>query len=72
MAKIKTRIGTREESLPHLSQVHPQFRLDLSRENGHPEAARVVLDAATGKPVWNQDDFARVAYPWLLSDIFSI
>ena len=71
--KTKTRIASRAESMALEAYVRERHRADLSLPDGHEDAMRVLVDAATGQPMRSKyDDTVQVCAPWLLCGIFSV
>lgn len=68
-----TRTSSFIESGKLILEVAPEYRADLTRDDGDQNACRVQFNAITNKPIYNSyDSYCRVVYPWLLIDIFSV
>jgi hypothetical protein len=73
-AKIRARIGTREESLPFVSAIecgnYHSAKDDarcVSLPDGHREAVRVRFDCDTGHALKTRSGNISICAPWLLS-----
>lgn len=76
--KIKTRIGTRAESLPFAGEIaalsYPnakQDAKDLTLADGNRDAIRVQFDRETGEALRDKTGGVRICAPWLLCDVFA-
>lgn len=74
--KIKTRIGTRAESLPFANEIASYGQQKdaqcIELTDGHPKAIRVLFNAVTGEVARNEKGSVTYCAPWLLADLFSI
>lgn len=63
-------MGSREATLKVIHLIDKRYHSDCALGYGHKNAARIMIDAATKKPLIGKDGLVEVCFPWLLVDMF--